>query len=171
MAERFANDPDVMCLIDGILIYALDLIHHPENASNYAVAVAGRVESTDVSMAKDHVMALMLGQERPEMPDRIPKLFQIAKAAKIENKFVPEGLERSAAAQKKTYQEYGYLTGESAKPEYLVRAMFVTEKDTPSAIYFARLINQAMLDEAASWKKWANGTRTDEPTTTEEVIR
>ncbi|KAH9937669.1 uncharacterized protein B0H18DRAFT_971679 [Fomitopsis serialis] len=173
VGERMAQDPDIMCLIDGILIYTLDLINHPENAAEYAVAIAAHIEYTDVFAARQRVMALIAGREPPPLPKKLPKLFQISKTAPIENKSVPEGLNKNREEQKRLLQEKGYMTGTSEKPGYLVRAFLVPENNSVSTFYFTRYINQEMLDEAATWKKYTdNGmTETDEPADTEYLIK
>ncbi|KZT74646.1 hypothetical protein DAEQUDRAFT_806992 [Daedalea quercina L-15889] len=168
-----AQDPDIMCLIDGILIYTLDLIHHPENTANYAVAIVAHIEYTDVHAAQKHVMALISGRQPPPLPKKISKLFQISKTARIENKSIPEGLNKNMAEQKRMMQERGYMTGSSEKPEYLVRAFLVPENHTLSTFYFTRYINQDMLNEAATWKKYTDDgmTKTDEPADVEYLIK
>ncbi|KAH9835575.1 uncharacterized protein C8Q71DRAFT_86079 [Rhodofomes roseus] len=173
VAERMAQDPDIMCLIDGILIYTLDLIHHPENAANYAVAIAAHVEYTDVFVARQRIMAMMAGREPPPLPKKIPKLFQISKTAMIENKSVPEGLDKNRDEQRRLLQERGYMLDDSEKPEYLVRAFLVPENHSLATFYFTRYINQDMLDEAAKWTKYEDSgmTETTDPADTEYLIK
>ena len=173
VAERMAQDPEIMCHIDGILIYTLDLFNHPENADKYAVAIAAHIEWTDVCAARDRMMAMVAGREPPPLPEKVPKLFQISKTAPIENSTVPEGLNKNREEQRRLMQERGFMTGTSEQPEYLVRAFLVPENKSLSTFYFTRYINQAMLDEAKTWTKWTDGgaTKTDEPADVEYLIK
>ena len=173
VAERMAQDPEVMCHIDGILIYTLDLFNHPENADKYAVAIAAHIEWTDVFAARERFMAMAAGREPPPLPKKIPKLFQISKTAPIENRSVPEGLNKNREEQRRLLQERGIMTGTSEQPEYLVRAFLVPESKSLSTFYFTRYINQGMLDEAKTWTKWVDGgaTKTDEPADVEYLIK
>ncbi|EED79587.1 predicted protein [Postia placenta Mad-698-R] len=110
--ETFVRDPDVMALIDEMLIYALDLIRHPEHASRLAAPL-------------------------PSRSGKVLMVFQIFRVARIANEDVPDRLERSAAEQKKRYREGGYLTSKSKRPGYyLARTTFVSTRRTLGAIYF-----------------------------------
>lgn len=167
-----AQDPEIMCHIDGILIHTLDLFNHPENADKYAVAIAAHIEWTDVSAARERMMAMAAGREPPPLPKKVPKLFQISKTAPIENKSVPEGLDKNREEQRRLLQERGYMNGASEQPEYLVRAFLVPENKSLSTFYFTRYINQAMLDETKTWTKYTDGgmTKTNEPADVEYLI-
>ncbi|KAI0732374.1 hypothetical protein C8Q72DRAFT_145848 [Fomitopsis betulina] len=151
----------------------LDLINHPENADKSAVAIAAHIEWTDMSAARERMMAMVSGREPPPLPKKIPKLFQISKTAPIENKSVLEGLDNNREEQRRSLKERGYMNGTSAQPEYLVRAFLVPENKSLSTFYFTRYINQAMLDEAKTWTKWTNdgATKTDEPVDVEYLIK
>ncbi|KAH9946638.1 hypothetical protein B0H21DRAFT_742474 [Amylocystis lapponica] len=170
IAERIATDQDIMAQIDGLLISALDLYHHPENAKKYAVALSCQVENTDVHMARDHIMAMLAGRERPPMPDRIPKLFQIGKVARLENKDVPEPLDRIAVEMTGRVKEQGYLTGQSGCQEVLVRAMWVAN-DAISTIYFCRLVTKDMVDEVEGWKKPDEDGEPTEESPLEDLVK
>ncbi len=89
LVEKMMTDDDLMCHIDGILIKALDLEHHPENAEKYAVALSCHVESTDTKLAASRLVYYMNGQEPPPLPDKIPKLFQISKHALLSGDSIP----------------------------------------------------------------------------------
>ncbi|KAI0651836.1 hypothetical protein C8Q79DRAFT_61021 [Trametes meyenii] len=170
VAEKIANDDEVMGRIDGIIIKALDLENHPERAETHAVVLSCRVESTDMEMAKERLQYLMSGREPPPLPEKIPKLFQIGKVAVIEGDAIPESLTFTAEGTKKLLRAQGYL--EPGSGQSVVRAMWVSEFSQWTTFYFARPILPEMIQEAAVWKKplKKNEPPTDKLASTEDLI-
>ncbi|KAI0361646.1 hypothetical protein OH77DRAFT_1417912 [Trametes cingulata] len=171
VAEKILADDDVMCRIDGILIKALDLEHHPERADTHAVMLSCRVESTDTKMATERLMHLMSGREPPPLPEKIPKLFQIGKVGLLPNDGVPETLNLTGQRVKDLLRADGHLKPGSG--QMVVRAMWVSEECEWAACYFARLITPEMIQEASTWKKPVKDGEppSDEPTTTADLIK
>ncbi|KAI0365232.1 hypothetical protein BV20DRAFT_1038998 [Pilatotrama ljubarskyi] len=149
VAERILADDDVMCRIDGILIKALDLEHHPERADTHAV------ESTDTRMATE----------------KIPKLFQIGKVGLLPNDSVPETLNITAERAKDLLRADGYLKPGSG--QRVVRAMWVSEECQWATCYFARPITPEIIQEASTWKHPVEDGEppSDEPATTDDLIK
>ncbi|KAI1797870.1 hypothetical protein LXA43DRAFT_271414 [Ganoderma leucocontextum] len=81
VAMKMLQDDELMSSVDGIIIKCLDLEHHPENAEKYAVALSCRVESTDTRMTVERIQYYINGRDPPPLPHKLPKLFQIGKAA------------------------------------------------------------------------------------------
>lgn len=151
VAERISADEDVMCRIDGMLIKALDLEHHPENAESNAVIISCRVESVDMKMAKERLMHLLAGREPPPLPEKVPKLFQIGKVVLLPNKSVPDTLNVTAQRTKEMMQGVGLFQPGSG--HILVRGAWVSEECDWATCYFARCITPEMIQEASRWKR------------------
>ncbi|TFK89979.1 hypothetical protein K466DRAFT_544256 [Polyporus arcularius HHB13444] len=165
VAERIVGDDDIMCHVDGILIKCLDLEHHPENAEKYAVALSCRVELTDAKRAADRISYYIRGEEPPPLPEKLPKLFQIGKAALIPNESVPPSLDETVEGQRKILQEAGLF-----KPgckEVMVRCMWVSEQSTWATCYCPRVVTPEMIKVAAG----LTHPHTKEPLTTEDLIK
>ncbi len=168
---KMLQDDELMSSVDGIIIKCLDLEHHPENAEKYAVALSCRVESTDTRMAVDRIQYYINGQEPPPLPEKIPKLFQIGKAAAILNDAIPDGLNEVSERMRKEWKARGLL-----KPEgegIVVRASWVDEKVRPAVCYCPRLVSQEMINEVAGWMKpMDDGSGpSNQPMTTESLIK
>ncbi|KAI0757007.1 hypothetical protein C8Q80DRAFT_1131573 [Daedaleopsis nitida] len=150
VAEKMIGDDYIMSHIDGILIKALDLENHPENADRYAVGLTCRVESTDTKLASETIMHLLNGQEPPPLPDKVFKLFQIGKHVLLSNEYVPPTLNDVAARQREIWEQCGRL--QPGSKELVIRALWVSEESKWSTCYFPRLITPEMIDMVAGWK-------------------
>ena len=133
VAMRMLQDDELMSSVDGIIIKCFDLEHHPENAEMYAAALSCRVESTDTKKAVKCIHYYINGQEPPPLLEKLPKLFQIGKAALIPNDTVPDGLDELSEKLRKVWKGQGLL-----KPEgegIVVRAFWVDEQITTAVCF------------------------------------
>lgn len=170
VAEKMMTDDDIMAQVDGILIKALDLENHPENADAYAAVINCRVELTDTKRAAEHFMHIIDGREPPPIPDRVPKLFQIVRVALLSNEQVPSGLNDVAQKVRGVWQGLGHL--QPGSKQLLVRVMWVSEESPWATCYSPRLIMPAMIEELAKLKKGnGKGDHTDEPMDTDRLIK
>ncbi|KAI0801283.1 hypothetical protein C8Q74DRAFT_1214922 [Fomes fomentarius] len=171
LVEKMMTDDDLMCHINGILIKALDLEHHPGNAEKYAVALSCHVESTDTNLAASRLVYYMNGKEPPPLPDKIPKLLQISKHALLSGDSIPPALNDVAERQRVLLREHGHL--KPGVKEYLIRDMWVSPESEWATCYWPRLVNQEMINQVASWmvpKDHKEGF-TDKPMSTERLIK
>jgi len=153
-----------MAQVDCILVSVLDLIHHPENANTYGVALAAHVEYTDMKWAKNHLQALLSGKEPPGLPEMIPKLFQISKTARIDPDVIPASMERGAVTQIQKLRDEGSLRPE----DLMVRALWVEGEvtlESQATFYFCRVIPPELIQKVAEWKGETGG-----PITTKDLI-
>lgn len=171
IAQRISSDDEIMSRVDGMLIKALDLEHHPEHAETNAVIISCGVEYTDTSKAASHIMHLLSGREPPPVPDMVPHLFQINTIALLENELVPDTLNVTAERSKGLFREAGLLQPGSG--QILVRAAWVSTKCPWATCYFARCITPEMIQEASAWKRPVEEDEPpcDEPMTTEDLIK
>ena len=118
--------------VDAILITALDLINSHENSKKYVVVLLAHTDtiSTDSQTGK------------------FEKLFQITKVERLEAENAAPGLLQVGE------QMDGVLKDLPARPDTrnirTVRAMWVSESSSLSCVYFARHVNQPMLDFVAN---------------------
>ena len=151
IAERIAGDDNIMAQVDCFLITVLDLIHHPENADTYGVAIAAHVEFTDMKATKIHIEALLAGREPPKLPPMIPKLFQVTKAVRIEPNVMPATMEKDATERIQKLRDNGSLR----KEDILVRALWVEGEntiDSHATMFFYRVIAKEQIEQVAKWR-------------------
>ena len=152
LAEKLMADEELMGYVDSILVKALDLEHHPENADKYAVVLSCHVESTDTRLAAERIRYFMNGMEPPPLPAKMPKLFQINKKySLLASDSVPAEFNEATERQRAILHRQGLL--KPGSKEYLIRAMFVTPDSEWAVCYCHRVVNQPMIDEVAEMKK------------------
>ncbi|KAI0335290.1 hypothetical protein GY45DRAFT_1366864 [Cubamyces sp. BRFM 1775] len=171
VAEKITKDDEIMGEIDGILVKAMDLEHHPERADTHAVMLTCRVASVDTKLAMERLQYAMSGREPPPLPPKVPKLFIIVKAALLPNGSVPKTLDDIADKTKAIYRAQGLLKPGSG--DSVIRVVWVAEGTTGAACYCARIVNQALIENVATWKKpdWEGDGYLDEPISTADMIK
>lgn len=138
--------------IDCIVATTLDLVNHPENASNYAVALLGRVAADPTPAGT-------------QPSSKSPKTLQLVRAARIPNISVPPGLNDLAEQNRRGLVESGV-----EKECKLVRVMWISEHTQLATLYLARCFNDAMISFVRQQKQPGPGGRPI-PVTTEWLIR
>jgi len=131
LAERLIEDSEIMGWVEAMIITCLDLIKNPDNASKYVVLLLARADTVS----------------KTSKTGKVEKLFQITKVSRLRIEDAPPGLnycgDQMEAALKDLPKNPSTLNIRA------VRAMWQSESSPSALVYFARHVNQPMLDFVA----------------------
>lgn len=131
LAERISRDEEVMGWIDAIAAKTLDLLHHPENASKYAVLLYAR------AVADPGV--------KSQASSKVPKTLELIKTARLEDAKVPAGLTDTAQGMRASFGGTGGW-GEPLEDWQIIRLAWISEHTPLATVYVARYFNRPMLE-------------------------
>ncbi|KDQ17727.1 hypothetical protein BOTBODRAFT_185817 [Botryobasidium botryosum FD-172 SS1] len=151
IAERLIEDTEIMGWIDSMMIACLDLNNNLDNASKYAFVLLARADTVS----------------KKGKGGKVEKLFQITSVRRMKIEDAPPGLIRCGEQMEAALKD----PPKHPTPVNLraVRAMWMSETSESAIVYFARHVNQPMLDFCAS-KRMMGPSGLPVPVTSEWLI-